>query len=181
MWINKLPSPRENIDDDFIIKEFIWKIITAKIFLYVYFEKFYPKFLTCENGTCLFDAQAFHQCIMKIQEKLKWENYKIRYSSFEEKIEIIISILEGKETVLNELKESIQFDLAASLWEDIKPQINFFQDKANLSITKNWIIAYINTQMKNLETTLSVIKVEKTMSEFVRRIQQVIAKKDGIN
>lgn len=158
---------------EFRIKVRIWQIITAKIFLDPAFEKFYDFFLKDNN----FHTSAFLECIWKIDLMLNEDNYRVRYSRFEEKVDHIISILHGNENILHDLKTAILWDRLFLLWRDLKANIDILKDEKKIQEVKIGIQFFIDTEFAALKWELTNLKISRTTGIFAKKVKHALKQK----
>lgn len=170
-WKNT-PIPENSIDK---IKILVWDIITAKIFLDPFFEKYYHNFIDISWN---FNMSMLMNCIWEVEKKLMWNNYKIRYSNFEKYIGIISVILQWNENILNELKESIIWDLETILWDNLTSQIENFKNSFTISTVKSGIHSFIEQQFQELQSEIWKWKLSNIRNEFIKKIAKALEKKD---
>lgn len=168
-WVN----PQNENNDIQKIKTYVWNIITAKIFLDNFFEKYYHNFID-ENGN--FCQTTFQKCIEIVEKRFAGDNYKIRYSNFEKYSRIITSILQGSENSFPELKESIICDLDAILWENLTTKIENFKNKKTISTVQIWIQSFVEKEFHTLEMMILDAKLSTIRNDFIDKIAQVLKK-----
>lgn len=174
MWIESWINPQNENNDIQKIKTYVWNIITAKIFLDNFFEKYYHNFID-ENGN--FCQTTFQKCIEIVEKRFAGDNYKIRYSNFEKYSRIITSILQGVENSFPELKESIICDLDAILWENLTTKIENFKNKKTISTVQTWIQSFVEKQTATLQKNITQLQILDIKNDFVVKVAKAIEKK----
>lgn len=168
-WVN----PQNENNDIQKIKTYVWNIITAKIFLDNFFEKYYHNFID-ENGN--FCQTTFQKCIEIVEKRFAGDNYKIRYSNFEKYSRIITSILQGSENSFPELKESIICDLDAILWENLTTKIENFKNKKTISTVEIWIQQFVEKQTSILQKSIIQLQILNIKNDFILKVAKAIEK-----
>ncbi len=168
---NHPPYDSNNIDT---IKILVWNIITAKIFLDPFFEKYYHNFL---NNDSSFNMDVFTNSIWEVGKKFTGNNYKIRYTNFEKYIGVISLILRGNEHILKELKESIIWDLEAILWENLTTEIENFKNITTITRVKNGIHTFVEKEFQILQELVMTAKLNNIRNDFIDKIAQVLKKR----
>lgn len=174
MWIESWVNRQNENNDIQKIKTYVWNVITAKIFLDNFFEKYYHNFID-ENGT--FCQTTFQKCIEIVEKRFAGDNYKIRYSNFEKYSRIITSILQGSENSFPELKESIICDLDAILWENLTTKIENFKNKKTISTVQTWIQSFVEKQTATLQKNITQLQILDIKNDFVVKVAKAIEKK----
>lgn len=160
-------------DQEFRIKVRIWQIITAKIFLDPAFEKYYDFFLKDNH----FHTTAFIECIWKIDLMLNEDNYRVRYSRFEEKVDHIISILQGNANILQDLKNAILWDRLFLLWRNLQANIEIIKDINKINEVKTGIQFFIDVEFWALKWDIANLKVSHTTWIFAKKIKEALESK----
>lgn len=160
-------------DIEFRIKVIVGQIIIGKIFLDSYFEKYYNNFI----AHWIFDSQKFLKCVWKIDLMLDGENYKIRYENFENDIMIIMSIIQGNKDILDDLKESIIWDLHFILWNDFVSDLEIIRQPQMIQKVKEWILCFLDLQYKKLQSSIIQSHISKTKTDFIRKIERALKQK----
>lgn len=173
MWIESWKSsPNQNTDIQ-KVKTYVWNIITAKIFLDHFFEKYYHNFID-ENED--FYEPTFQKCIEIVEKRFAGDNYKIRYSNFEKYSRIITSILQWVENTFPELKESIIWDLDAILWENLTTKIENFKNKKTISTVEIWIQQFVEKQTSILQKSIIQLQILNIKNDFILKVAKAIEK-----
>lgn len=175
--IKKFSNKLKN-NENFKAKVAIWHILIAKVFLDVYFEKYYINFI--KDGD--FDKETFLKSVWYIDIMLNWDNYTDRYKTFEEIEDLIIETLRDDDKILLTLRQSIIFDLTNVIWkkdEDwnlVTPpySLDFSENKKiNLKV-KNALNDFLQNEINNLKILLSTIEINDAKNLFLKKIDEAL-------
>lgn len=171
--IKKFTNKLKN-SETFQAKVAIWHILIAKVFLDVYFEKYYINFVN--NGE--FDENAFLKSVWYIDIMLNGENYTDRYTSFEDIQDVIVEILAKNEKIPLNLRQSIISDLNNIIWkkdeygnEIAAPySLNFEKNKLLNQKVKKAIEDFLESEKIKLRNLL----IKWVRSSFLRKVKAVL-------
>ncbi len=171
--IKKFTNKLKN-SETFQAKVAIWHILIAKVFLDVYFEKYYINFVN--NGE--FDENAFLKSVWYIDIMLNGENYTDRYTSFEDMQDVIVEILAENEKIPLNLRQSIISDLNNIIWkkdeygnEIAAPySLNFEKNKLLNQKVKKAIEDFLESEKIKLRNLL----IKWVRSSFLRKVKAVL-------
>lgn len=167
-----------NNNIDFKAKVLIWHLLIAKVFLDIYFEKYYINFIKDAK----FDEKKFLSCVWYIDLMLNWENYTDRYCLFEENQDLIIDVIKNKEIIPLSLRQSIISDLNNIIWEKDENwllisapySLDFLKNEENNKIVKNWINDFFENEFKNLKKVLTSMEIDSIKNWFLARIKEIL-------
>lgn len=165
---------------DFQIKVIIWHILTTKVFLDEYFEKYYVNFI--KDGE--FDSKAFMKSIGYIDLMFNGDNYTDRYSLFEKNEDLITQLLLSEHHISQTLKESIIWDIIHIIGKtdelgvlELYPyDLDIIEDEASLKIVRKGMNDFIKNQIWELNTILTGIEINQVRSSFIKKIKEILKK-----
>lgn len=171
--IKKFTNKLKN-NDTFKVKVAIWHVLIAKVFLDVYFEKYYINFIKDWK----FDKNAFLWSVWYIDIMLNWENYTDRYKSFEDMQDLIVEFLVESDKIPLTLRQSIISDLNNIIWkkdeygnEIAAPySLNFEKNKLLNQKVKKAIEDFLESEKIKLRNLL----IKWVRSSFLRKVKAVL-------
>lgn len=175
--IKKFTNKLRN-NDSFKAKVAIWHILIAKVFLDIYFEKYYINFVN--DGE--FDQDAFLKSVWYIDIMLNWDNYTDRYASFEDIQDNIVELLTKNEKIPLTLRQSIISDLDNIIWKKddywndiIAPYSLDFEKNKNINQkVKESIENFLEKELNNLKKVLAKIEIKDVKSWFLLKIKEIL-------
>lgn len=171
--IKKFTNKLKN-SETFQAKVAIWHILIAKVFLDIYFEKYYINFVNNNE----FNENAFLKSIWYIDIMLNGENYTDRYTSFEDMQDVIVEILAENEKNPLTLRQSIISDLS-NIIQAKDESWNLISAPYSLDFKKN---KFVNQKVKKaIEDFLESEKIKLrnllikwVRSSFLRKVKAVL-------
>lgn len=171
-------SFKNNID--FQIKVIIWHILTTKVFLDEFFEKYYINFIK----NWVFDHEAFMKSIGYIDLMFNGDNYTDRYSLFEKNEDIITQLLLSDHKISQTLKQSIIWDIihiigkTDELWilELYPYDLEIIEDIESLKIVRKGMNDFIKAQIWELNKILTDVEINQSRSSFTKKVKEILKK-----
>lgn len=150
---------------DFRLKVIVWHILLSKILLHQSLDNYLSNFFRDWE----FDSEKFMNFVWNVDLKLDWDNYKVRYSSFEQ-IENLQNLLWENKLILSSLKDSIVLDFSWLIWI-VSYSTDFERNKWKVI---EWIERFLDNQYGELKKVVWEIQSKETVSDFESQILKIL-------